>query len=168
MPKKWVSSTGQAPWKLNKTLIKENLVCTFSDEVYVIKVIISKPSWLEVDRWIQRAIGLRVESTEHIIESNPIHHTQILGQRQNTGYGPDFCKKITFLHADRFWTVCHRESIVLIQIFFCDQIMFWSFEFFGRYWLLHIILILKSMKSMVFVVRCRESIVLVQIFSLIR
>ena len=65
------------------------------------------------------------------------NHTQILGQRQNTGYGPDFCKKITFLHADRFWTVCHRESIVLIQIFFCDQIMFWSFEIFGRYWLLH-------------------------------
>ena len=46
-----------------------------------------------------------------------------------------------------------RESIVLIQIFFCDQMMFWSFEFFGRDWLLHIILILKSMKSMVSVVR---------------
>ena len=30
-----------------------------------------------------------------------------------------------------FRTVCCRESIVLIHIFFCDQIMFWSFEFFG-------------------------------------
>ena len=57
-----------------------------------------------------------------------------------------------------------RESIVLVQFFFSDQIMFWSFEFFGRYWLLHIILILKSMKSMVFVVHCRESIVLIQNF----
>ena len=60
--------------------------------------------------------------------------------------------------------VCYRESIVLIQIFFCDQIMFWSFEFFGRDWLLLSILILKSMKSMISVVRCRESIVLIQIF----
>ena len=25
-----------------------------------------------------------------------------------------------------------RESIVLIQIFFCDQIMFWSFVLYGR------------------------------------
>ena len=32
---------------------------------------------------------------------------------------------------DLFCTVCCRESIVLIQFFFCDQIMFWSFEFFG-------------------------------------
>ena len=64
----------------------------------------------------------------------------------------------------RCWTVCHRETIFWIQIFFSDQMMFWSFEFFGRDWLLLSILILKSMKSMVFVVRCRESIVLIQIF----
>ena len=50
-----------------------------------------------------------------------------------------------------WWTVCHRETIFWIQIFFCDQIMFWSFEFFDRYWLLLSILILKSMKSMVFI-----------------
>ena len=62
------------------------------------------------------------------------------------------------------WTVCHRETIFLIQIFFCDQMMFWTFEFFGRHWLLECIITCKSMKSMVFVVRCRESIVFIQIF----
>ncbi len=65
---------------------------------------------------------------------------------------------------DLLWTVCCWETMFLIQNFSCDQMMFWSFEFFGRYWLLHIILIVKSMKSMVSVVRCRESIVLIQIF----
>ena len=81
-----------------------------------------------------------------------------------------FAKKITIpsqnsdIMVNSWTTVCCREAIFLIQIFFSDQIMFWSFEFFGRDWLLHIILILKSMKSMVFVVRCRESIVLIQIF----
>ena len=38
------------------------------------------------------------------------------------------------------WTVCCRETMVLIQIFFSDQIMFWSFEFFGHYWLLFMLL----------------------------
>ena len=74
---------------------------------------------------------------------------------------PDYLRQLKYSHRDLqislksvmvlFWTVHRRESIVLIQIFFCDQMMFWSFEFFGRDWLLLSILILKSMKSTVFI-----------------
>ena len=63
-----------------------------------------------------------------------------------------------------FRTVCCRETTVLIQFFFSDQIMFWSFEFFGRDWLLLSIIINPGIYEIEF--RWRESIVMIQFFSL--